>query len=82
MDLKDTVKMMQSEDYRERFKAEYYQLNIRCRKLKDMLKKWYNEELGFIPACNNRLLEFQLRSMEDYLTALETRAQIEHIELW
>lgn len=82
MDLKDTVKLMQSDDYRERFMAEYYQLFIRCGKLKEMLKKWYDEELSFVPACNNRLLEFQLRAMEDYLTALESRAQIENIELW
>ena len=27
MELKDTVQMMQSEDYKERFKAEYLQLN-------------------------------------------------------
>lgn len=30
MKLADTVEMMNSEDYKERFKAEYYQLKI-CR---------------------------------------------------
>lgn len=29
MELKDTVEMMLSADYKERFKAEYYQLKIR-----------------------------------------------------
>ena len=28
MELKDTVEMMGSEDYKERFKAEYYQVKI------------------------------------------------------
>ena len=29
MQLKDTIEMMTSEDFKERFKAEYYQLLIR-----------------------------------------------------
>lgn len=33
MELKDTIAMMQSEDYKERFKAEYYQIVIRYQKL-------------------------------------------------
>ena len=37
MELKDTVSLMQSADYKERFKAEYYQLVIRYKKLKAML---------------------------------------------
>ena len=82
MDLKDTVKLMQSDDYRERFMAEYYQLNIRCGKLRKMLEKWDNDALGFQPSCNRGLLAYQLRAMENYLTALESRAQIENIELW
>ena len=28
MELKDTIKLMDSEDYKERFKAEYYQTKI------------------------------------------------------
>lgn len=34
MELKDTIEMMTSEDYKERFKAEYYQTKIRYEKLK------------------------------------------------
>lgn len=33
MELKDTVEMMTSSDYKERFKAEYYQLKLRYNKL-------------------------------------------------
>ena len=39
MELKDTVEMMSSEDYKERFKAEYYQVKIRYGKLKYMLER-------------------------------------------
>ena len=35
-DLKDTAEMMNSKDYKERFKAEYAQLVIRY----DKLQKW------------------------------------------
>lgn len=34
MELKDTVEMMNSADYKERFKAEYQQVVIRYKKLK------------------------------------------------
>ena len=34
MELKDTIKMMQSDDYKERFVAEYQQTKIRYEKLK------------------------------------------------
>ena len=40
MTLKDTVEMMNSDDYKERFKAEYYQLVIRYRSLRSMITKW------------------------------------------
>lgn len=40
MELKDTVEMMNSGDYRERFKAEYYQLKIRANSLQKMLNEW------------------------------------------
>ena len=37
-DLKDTAEMMTSEDYKERFKAEYAQACIRYQKLAAMLE--------------------------------------------
>lgn len=39
MELRDTAAMMQSEDYKERFRAEYCQAVIRFDKLNQMLKK-------------------------------------------
>ena len=33
MELKDTIELMQSADYKDRFKAEYFQAVIRLKKL-------------------------------------------------
>lgn len=81
MELKDTVEMMQSEDYKERFKAEYYQLKIRLEKLYEMLVRYDAGTLGFSPDCSIQLLKDQLNIMRDYLYALQVRAEIEGIEL-
>ena len=39
------IKLMQSEDYKDRFKAEYYQLKDRLEKISTALEK-YREEIG------------------------------------
>lgn len=81
MDLKETIKLMTSEDYKERFRAEYYQLKIRERKLHDMLVRYDAGTLGFSPDCSIALLKDQLSFMRDYAYALEVRAEIEKIQL-
>lgn len=81
MELEDTVEMMNSSDYKERFKAEYYQLVIRYGKLKYMLESWDRGELSFKPTCPRAIYNFQVRAMADYIACLETRAVIENIEL-
>ena len=43
--LKETVEMMNSADYKERFIAEYEQLVIRYTSLKNMLEKWDKVQL-------------------------------------
>ena len=40
MVLKDTIDLMNSSDFKERFKAEYYQLKIRHEGLSKMLEKY------------------------------------------
>ena len=47
MQLKDTVELMNSVDYKERFKAEFYQLLIRHDSLISTLIKWENNMLDF-----------------------------------
>lgn len=81
MELKDTVALMASADYKERFKAEYYQLVIRFKKLQAMLEKWDKGELDFTPSCPKAAYAFQVKAMSEYITSLEVRAAIEHIEL-
>ncbi|MFR1823852.1 MULTISPECIES: crAss001_48 related protein [Clostridium] len=81
MELKDTVQMMESVDYKERFKAEYLQLKIRINGLRNMLKKYKAGTLPFTPSCSYDLLNGQLKAMELYATYLEERAEIEGIDL-
>ena len=81
MDLKDTITLMQSEDYEERFKAEYYQTKIRYDKLHKMIVKYEANKLGFTPSCNINLLKGQAAAMGQYLYCLEVRAMVEDIEL-
>lgn len=39
MELKDTIDLMNSSDYKDRFKAEYWQVKIRLEKLRKMIAK-------------------------------------------
>ena len=81
MELKETVDLMNSSDYKERFKAEYLQLEIRINGLRNMLKKYKTGTLPFTPSCSYDLLNGQLKAMELYATYLEERAEIEGINL-
>lgn len=81
LELKDTIEMMQSADYKERFKAEYYQTKIRYNKLHNMLVKADAGKLEFTPTCPLDLLRDQKANMGKYLYCLEVRAQIEGVEL-
>lgn len=80
-ELRDTVEMMNSADYKERFKAEYAQLVIRYQKLKGMLDKWDNGELNFNPTCPRSTYNMQIKAMTDYIAVLEARAVMEGVEL-
>ena len=81
MELKDTIEMMNSSDYKERFKAEYYQTKIRYEKLHSMTVKYEAGTLDFKPTCSLFLLTEQIRCMGNYLHQLEVRAEIEGIRL-
>lgn len=77
--LKDTIEMMTSEDYKERFKAEYWQTKIRYEKLHKMCIKYEAGTLKFKPSCPLSLLSEQKRQMGLYLHSLEIRAELEGI---
>ena len=81
MELKDTVTLMTSADYKERFKAEYYQLKIRRDKLKAMVDKWDRGELEFTPTCSRETYGFQLYVMDGYVDVLRMRAKAEGVEV-
>lgn len=81
MELLDTIELMKSNDFKDRFKAEYYQLKIRAEKLADMLDKYKAGTLEFTPKCSIEKLDVQYVFMNAYLHTLEERAIIEGIEL-
>lgn len=77
----NTVELMGSNDYKERFKAEYYQTKIRYEKLHAMIIKYEAGTLDFTPDCSLELLKSQTYAMRNYLYCLEIRAEVEKIEL-
>ena len=81
MTLKDTVEMMNSDDYKERIKAEQYQLVTRYRSLKSMLTKWDEGTLNFEPTCPRNIYNTQIKAMVDYIEVLKSRAIMEGINL-
>lgn len=89
MELKDTIEMMQSEDYKARFIAEYKQTKIRYEKLKAFnnrieagrLTEFERKVLVPEHDCPDHLLRDQQRAMGEYLHILEVRAVIEGIDL-
>ena len=81
MELKDTVDLMNSEDYKERFKAEYLQAKIRYDKLDAMTVKYEAGTLNFTPSCSLELLKEQKMYMGNYIRTLKIRAEIEKIDL-
>ena len=90
-ELSKTCEMMCSKDYRELFKAEFYQLKIRTEKLENFLAKikaQYHYENDDIEKeiikhdCDAIILEQQLCSMKNYLFILKQRAVIENINIF
>lgn len=92
MELKDTIEMMNSPDYKDRFKAEYHQTKIRYEKLKRFntkIEAARRTSYSCCPAkmevpkhdCPDDLLIEQQNIMGQYLHLLEVRAEIEGIIL-
>lgn len=81
MELKDTIELMNSDDYKERFKEEYCRTKIRYDNLHKILVKYEAKTLDFELSCPPEILEKQAYYMGNYLRTLEVRAEIEKIEL-
>lgn len=81
MDLAGTAKLMSSDNYEERFLAEYNQLVFRIRKLDEYINDYKAERLDHTPMSPLRTYQAQLSAMRDYLRALEDRAYYEGIDV-
>ena len=81
MELKDTIELMTSDNYVDRFKAEYFQTKIRYEKLHKMCVKMIAGTLDFTPECSLEILNNQAQHMGNYLKTLEIRAEVEGIQL-
>jgi len=80
-ELKDTIDLMTSADYKDRFRAEYYQAKIRYDKLDAMTVKYEAGTLNFTPSCSLDLLKQQKSYMGNYIRTLKIRAEIEGVQL-
>ena len=81
MKLSETVTMMNSTDYKERFRAEYFQLQNRIEALDKTLAELRQGKLKYDPKCTIKLLDGQMNAMKIYKTHLEEIAKIEEISL-
>lgn len=83
MRLDQTVELMSSEDYKERFIAEYVQVKIRYLRLERVLKRVSDKTAPdcFTPTCPIEILEEQLFIMRMYIKLLVKRSNLEGIIL-
>lgn len=91
-ELHETIECMTSADYKERFKAEYWQTKIRYEKLKKFntrieaasaVSSETKRTIVEMPEhdCPEWILSEQEKFMNDYLHMLEMRALIEGIDI-
>lgn len=80
MELKDTVNLMLSEDWRDRMKAEHMQAVIRCEKLTEFLSAAARGEKNPKSVDDKFHLTKQKVAMVDYIIALEHRMKNAGIE--
>lgn len=73
--------LLQSDDYKERMRGEYYFVKEKYEKLHKMIIKREAGKLDFSPACPMEQWKAQAAAMGSYLYQLEVRAYMEDIEL-
>ena len=81
MELKDTIDLMTSSDWKDRFKAEYLQVKIRYEKLHNLIVKREVGKHGFDTPISIESWKEQAHHMGLYLYELEKQAVIHGIEL-
>lgn len=75
------IKLIQSDDYKERMAGEYQEIVKRVVKLNIMIGKYESGRLEFTPTCPLSLLKKQFEVMQEYASILEWRAVIENVDL-
>jgi hypothetical protein len=80
-ELYETCLLMKSNDFKDRFVAEFIQLDNRIRGLRKMLEKYKDGTLPFKPKSSYDNLFRQLVFMESYLEELGQRAVLGDINL-
>ena len=73
--------LLQSDDYKERVRGEYYFVKEKYEKLHKMIIKREAGKLDFSPARPMEKWKAQAAAMESYLYQLEVGAYMEDIEL-
>lgn len=81
MELKDTIDLMTSSDWKDRFIAEYLQTKIRYEKLHKMIVKRELGKHGFETPIPLQSWRKQVYHMGIYLFELEKQAILHGIEL-
>lgn len=81
MELKDTIELMTSTDWKERFKAEYLQCVIRLKKLIDYIHELEDGTKPMNYEGEKLLLGAQYGYMVSYIHALEDQSYCLGIEL-
>lgn len=80
-ELEETVGLMFSPDFKDRLKAEYWQLALRYDKLRFELIKYEAGVESKITADKAAIRNEQARIMDQYLQVLEEIAKVEGINL-
>ena len=70
-----------TDNYKERFKEEYFFVLNKYNKLKLTINRYYMDQLDFEPDTPIRILESQLHTMHSYLEILRDRSRYEDIDL-
>lgn len=81
MELKDTIELMTSGDYKARFIAEYEQAVIRIKKLMDFIEAIESGKVSVMYEDQKLLLGAQYGYMVGYIRVMQDRADEEDIDL-
>lgn len=79
--LNEIIALLESDDYKERAKGEYYFVKDKYEKLHRMIIKREAGKLDFTPNCPMEQWKAQAAAMGQYLYQLEVKAELEDVEL-